>query len=287
MAINRRIINNKVLYQQIEESYRKFIPQGLFPVIVLNINIKPELIDPNIHPTKSEVKCFNEELLLETVDKAIQQSFEEYLDDNLYNTEEDETPFVVSEEFYDAFNYKIKGQLYGTYIIVEMDDRTLLFDQHAAHERILYEQLKESFGNKEIKIQETESSIIMNLSPTQYLKIKDKEDKLLQLGFIIEDFGINTIAVRGIPEGMDVSNVANAIEEILDTNNNSSNWLEKMITSVSCKSAIKANTELTKEQMEEIVSTIFEKRLTNCPHGRPIYITLPLSELERKFKRVI
>ena len=62
----------------------------------------------------------------------------------------------------------------------------------------------------------------MNLSPTQYLKIKDKEDKLLQLGFIIEDFGINTIAVRGIPEGMDVSNVANAIEEILDTNNNSS-----------------------------------------------------------------
>lgn len=287
VAINRRIINNKVLYQQIEESYRKFIPQGLFPVIVLNINIKPELIDPNIHPTKSEVKCFNEELLLETVDKAIQQSFEEYLDDNLYNTEEDETPFVVSEEFYDAFNYKIKGQLYGTYIIVEMDDRTLLFDQHAAHERILYEQLKESFGNKEIKIQETESSIIMNLSPTQYLKIKDKEDKLLQLGFIIEDFGINTIAVRGIPEGMDVSNVANAIEEILDTNNNSSNWLEKMITSVSCKSAIKANTELTKEQMEEIVSTIFEKRLTNCPHGRPIYITLPLSELERKFKRVI
>jgi len=86
---------------------------------------------------------------------------------------------------------------------------------------------------------------------------------------------------------MDPSNVTETIEEILDTNNNSSNWLEKMILSVSCKSAIKANMELTLEQMEEIVSTIFEKRYTNCPHGRPLYITLPLSELERKFRRII
>ena len=168
-----------------------------------------------------------------------------------------------------------------------MDDRTLLFDQHAAHEKILYEQLKGSFSNKEIKIKETENTIIINLSPTQYLKIKDKEEELYRLGFIIEDFGINTIAVRGIPEGMDPSNVTETIEEILDTNNNSSNWLEKMILSVSCKSAIKANMELTLEQMEEIVSTIFEKRYTNCPHGRPLYITLPLSELERKFRRII
>ena len=168
-----------------------------------------------------------------------------------------------------------------------MDDRTLLFDQHAAHEKILYEQLKGSFSNKEIKIKETENTIIINLSPTQYLKIKDKEEELYRLGFIIEDFGINTIAVRGIPEGMDPSNVTETIEEILDTNNNSSNWLEKMILSVSCKSAIKANMELTLEQMEKIVSTIFEKRYTNCPHGRPLYITLPLSELERKFRRII
>ena len=182
--------------------------------------------------------------------------------------------------------YKIIGQLFDTYIVLELENEILLMDQHAAHERMIYQKLVRMNNEKQTLCQPMLSPIALTLSPDEYEAAFEKSDELEKYGFEIEDFGSGTVLVRRVPADLAEEDVKSVILEII--NNSSADYMEENIHTIACKAAIKANKKLSDREIDELVSLfVREGGVNTCPHGRPIVIKISKYELEKMFKRIV
>ena len=182
-------------------------------------------------------------------------------------------------------DYKIVGQLFDTYVILELENEIILMDQHAAHERMIYQKLLRMNDEKETVYQMLLSPVAITLSAEEYDKVSDKKDVLEKYGFVTEDFGSNTILVRQVPVSIGDEDIKSVILEII--NNSSTDYMEENIHTIACKAAIKANKKLSDKEIDELVSLfVAEGGVNTCPHGRPIMVKITKYELEKMFKRI-
>ena len=195
-------------------------------------------------------------------------------------------------------DYKIIGQLFSTYIIMEKDDSMILIDQHAAHERIVYNLMLESLGKDKKASQRLLKPEIINLSNEDYDIIMQHLNRFNNLGFEVEVFGINTLIVREVPLLMGIPQDFKFFYEIIDElkekkyNKSGQKGYDKInfketIIRKSCSAAIRASDKLSISEMYKLIKDIskLDPPLT-CPHGRPIILTLTRYEIEKNFKRI-
>ena len=193
---------------------------------------------------------------------------------------------------YQKPNYKFIGIVFNTYIIIEIEKEMYIIDQHAAHERILYEKVKSNYYNDESK--DSQMMLlpdIITLSHKEMQIAKDNMQMFKKAGFILEEFGEHTIKLTGVPEMCLDLETKEMFLETLDEINSVSRTAkqeieERFIATVACKAAVKANMALTKEEVDSLMAKLLT--LPNpftCPHGRPTAIKMSKYDIERKFAR--
>ena len=182
----------------------------------------------------------------------------------------------------------IIGEAFNTYIVAQMSDSVFLIDKHAAHERILFNNLK---NTRKIEVQTLLTPATVILSKDEYDALIDNVDLLLECGFEIEDFGNSTVAVRAIPSTLlreDISLVLSEVaESIIKSGKVQVNFEEELFHTVSCKAAIKAGTKISRFEMQSLAEKVLHsKEIMYCPHGRPVAFEIKRQELERMFGRI-
>jgi DNA mismatch repair protein MutL len=185
------------------------------------------------------------------------------------------------------------GQLFSTYIIFEKESEIILVDQHAAHERLKYEELMQRYYKKEINSQYLLSPVVIELTYQELKFIEEEKNFFENLGFTYEDFGNNSIIIRSVPVNDIELDVKDVFLSIIDTAINSikagyEKAADEIIYSMACKSAVKANKKLDLREMHELLNSL--GKLSNpytCPHGRPTVLYLKRYELEKMFKRIV
>lgn len=189
-------------------------------------------------------------------------------------------------------NLRIIGQFNKTYIIGEYDDTMYLIDQHAAHEKILFEKYLKDIENSHIQVQSLLVPCVINLIMDDYEIILENKSIFEKAGFLIEDFGDNSILLKEVPYFLDKLNPKSLLLDIIDNLKNlgSGKTTEvkyNRIATMACKAAVKAHDLLSTEEMYELLNTLrFIDDPFHCPHGRPTIIKLTLNELEKKFRRI-
>ena len=188
---------------------------------------------------------------------------------------------------------RIVGQIFDTYIIAQNGREMLMIDQHAAHERIKYEQLLRNIKSKEIYPQILLEPVIIKLSGTEKAEFENSINVFEELGFEAEGFGENEIIVRATPPDVEWSDVEDLFLELLSQVGASKKELigarlERMTYTIACKAAIKANMRLGIKEMESLVKEVLSlENINTCPHGRPITVVMTQRELEKMFKRIV
>ena len=221
-------------------------------------------------------------------DKAIEKI--ELPSENKYIfKEEDTNRGIIFDDFTDLKNidFKVIGQVFDTFILVERNGLLEIYDQHIIHERILYEKLKQEYYNKTMSKQNLLVPIRFELDPREKQLALENLEIFSSFGFDIDDFDRNEILVRSIPTMNLRDSYENIIREILDniSKNKDVDIRENIIISMSCKGAIKANHKLTLEEMYSMVAKLHKVGEYTCPHGRPIIVKMSLLDLEKLFKR--
>jgi len=186
-------------------------------------------------------------------------------------------------------SHTVVGELFGTYILLQSADALILVDKHAAHERMLYEQLKENiaYGNRQLLL--TPQTVV--LPREDYAALTENLDAAERLGFLVEDFGDGAVIVREIPTELGRGDIAYIIAEIADKlracrQDLTPHALDRLYYSIACKSAVRAGDKNSLPELEEIVSRLQKNpQITHCPHGRPVSVELSRYEIEKLFGR--
>ena len=187
-------------------------------------------------------------------------------------------------------DWRMVGELYNSYIIVEQGDNAFLIDKHAAHERILFEKLKAN--QEKISSQALLSPISVRLSPSAAGELLGNQEMLTELGFEIEEFGENTILLRQIPMDLGVEEAAETIETLASDllagkRSKPETVRDELLHTVACKAAIKAGWRNDEAELLAVCKQVMAREdLKYCPHGRPICVTLSKKQLEKQFKRI-
>jgi len=331
VIVNDRIVRNMDINRAINDAYYTYKPDIKYPIVVLKINTDPILIDVNIHPTKQDIKLSKMDVLYElivktlkdalyntllvpnavlrmpesnpnksaVVESIVQESLEEYkpsevqttFDFQATSTEEQEEDTVVNPEMKKLKLYPV-GLAHGTYIIAENESGIYLIDQHAAQERVNYERNMEALRAKEVHTTSLLLPITIELSGSEFLLVKKEEEHLRELGFDIEEFGMNTFVIKGHPtwfrEGYEEESIRRIIDLIVSgvTSIDRVKFNESIAITLACKMSIKANMHISHEAQEELLDELCAcDNPYNCPHGRPTIIKFTNYDLERMFKR--
>ena len=236
-------------------------------------------------------KTFGKEIIEEQKEEYI-ENYKQKIEDKIQTVQEQSTVFENMKEYKQIPNYKFIGIVFSTYIIFEMDKIMYILDQHAAHERIMFEKIRKNFYNDE-----TKDSQMMLLPDIITLTHKEldivKENKKLfeKAGFMLEEFGENTIKLVGVPNMVMELDTKELFMEILDAIDTVAVTAlqekeEKFIATVACKAAVKANMALNEQEVEYLMNDLL--KLPNpftCPHGRPTTIQMSKTDIEKKFSR--
>jgi DNA mismatch repair protein MutL len=179
----------------------------------------------------------------------------------------------------------VVGQLLASYIIAEGPSGLYLIDQHAAHERILFEQIKDEWSRREVAVQTLLEPLPFEVSPREATILGNYLEKLSEFGLAIEPFGERTFLVRAVPAPLAGQGWRGVIQELLDSGGGEG-WEERLAVSIACHSAVRAGQVLSSDEMREMVRRLEQVSLPHtCPHGRPTLIHLSLAQLEREFGR--
>ena len=200
---------------------------------------------------------------------------------------------IVIEDASSEKKYKVIGTLFDTYILIEKDNNMLLIDQHAGHERLLFDKFTEELRNKQVAIQPLLIPHIVECNYIEHNYISENIDLLNEMGFDISDFGSNSYKISSVPllfEDININeffdNVFKDLDNKLILSKNES--IKEYIAKKACKSAIKGNDKLSDGEIDYLVSEIFDpSTVLLCPHGRPIITSVSKNEIEKWFKRIV
>lgn len=202
---------------------------------------------------------------------------------------------TVSEPSENVFDggFRVIGQLFDTYILIEKDDRLLIIDQHAAHERLNYESLKAELEENGISSQMFIEPVIVNLSGEEFAVFSENSELFYRLGFDAEVYGINTVIIRSAPGEVSWSETEPLFTELLTQAADMKQELiaeekQRLIYTIACKASIKANMRIDEAEMHDLAARVFAlENINTCPHGRPIVISMSKKEIEKEFKRIV
>ena len=190
--------------------------------------------------------------------------------------------------------YKLIGQVFETYWLVEFENSLYIIDQHAAHERVLYERTLKEMKNREFTAQYLSPPIILSLSMQEAQVLNENMDRFTRIGFEIEEFGQDSYAVRAVPDNLFSIAKKELLIQMLDSlsdeiaRNQSPDLIDEKIASMSCKAAVKGNMKLSVQEVDALIGELLSlDNPYHCPHGRPTIIAMTKRELEKKFKRIV
>ena len=322
--INRRNVRDKLITRAIMEGYGQRLMKGRYPHVIIFIDIDPMMVDINVHPTKQEVR-FRQgnqvyETIVSTINRCLIQKFHHFFDSGPLKTGEKEgiqpTQMVMAEPEWEYSGFTqikaasnkigldqdehiskedllIIGQLNDTYILCQVRDGLLIIDQHAAHERIVYETLKKSPLSSPTERQVFLIPYELELSLKDGRILQNNLEKLVQMGLEFEHFGGSTFLLRSVPPILlDVKweeflfDLVPALEDERGLDNEKA--IDRLLTIMACHGAIRAGQRMSQEEMVNLVTRLKEMDLpTHCPHGRPVFKKFTFYEMEKMFKRVV
>lgn len=306
--VNRRWVNNRLLAWSVEEAYHGLLMSGKHPLAIINIAIPPQDVDVNIHPTKSEVKFQNEGAVFSSVQKAVRQALVRQapvprIEDlavkyqvtreprqlpGLPVTTGQSAPTAPLTPSLSLPALRLLGQLANSYVVAEGPEGLFLIDQHAAHERICFEQIKQQQSRQEIDVQGLLEPATIEVNPRQDAVLQSHYQNLTEYGFSIEHFGDRTYIVRSVPALLHNKDWMAVLRELWEATpfDNTTDWMEQIAISIACHSAIRAGQSLTEDEMRQLIRQLEKASLPNtCPHGRPTMINITSKQLAREFSR--
>ena len=323
--VNGRVVTNQSVNRTIKDAYHTVLAETKFPIVVINIETDPTLIDVNIHPTKQDIKFSKLEslndLLFSTIRTAlneadntfkgyqeeVKESLVDYNHENNYryterkiedvrlqfDDEQEEIKYdseAVKKE--DVF-IKPVGLALGTYLIAQDENVMYMIDIHAANERINYERYMKALKERDVYTTSMLFPITLEYPKNEFMRIHDHIDVLRNVGFKVEEFGINTFRVTEHPswlkEGYEEESIRRIFELVSEIKGDFDRvkFNEKAAIRLACKMSVKANTNIGYNEQEELLNRLFKCEFPyTCPHGRPTVIKYPIYELEKMFKRV-
>ena len=327
LFVNNRSVKDKVIVGALRASYMDVMHAREFPLCVLYFNMEPNYIDVNVSPSKTEVHFLEPSRLrgfmIRTIRNKLSQTmvsidnqnqysyYSEQPQDNNYfisNLEslypfvkENVKPFVYDnlysnnderKELNNIFNDKPLGRVIGQfskkYIIAESGDNLVIIDQHAAHERIVYEKLRNNFIKRQVLL----TPIIVNMSTEKVMAVLEIKEEMKKSGLLIDSFGDNSIAIFEKPADWDLdwNKLFNDISDEVLSNSHSSQLQEKLhlkLANYACHHSVRAGQKLDYAQMEALLRDIeTTERASQCNHGRPVYKFIKMSELDSWFERI-
>lgn len=324
LFINNRSVKNKQLISTIKESYGTLLQPQSYPVVVLFMKVPYEAVDVNVHPRKEEVRFIDSDSVYRAVEEAITKTLATndltFYDTRwrrsqkeLYSTMR-QTPLVrdgntdsyaaqlLKEELFTSDKAEPLMsesndifQLHNLYIIVQTVKGMIVIDQHAAHERVLYERFIAAYKRKKLADEQylLPSSVALHLGAGEAETLREHMESWKDLGFDIHEYGANTFIVSAVPRLFKDRDIHEIIGEMLaDISQGAKvkdidSRTQRMLAYLSCRSAIKAGEPLTKQQMRDLLAEL-ETTPNNatCPHGRPTKVEMSLKEWHRKFHRL-
>ncbi len=304
--VNRRWVHSPSLTRATEEAYHGLLMNGQHPIAVINISLLPQELDVNVHPAKARIKFHQEQAVFASVRKALEEALAKTpiassravsFQVNSKRWEkprmimDDEPVFAVAQlPSLELPVLRVLGQLANTYIIGEGPDGLYLIDQHAAHERILYDRILAQSSRKEVEVQGLLQPITIEFSPREEEIMRASKEFLADFGFTIDPFGNRSYLIRAIPSllaGASVVEMMGALLESLAAKRDPNLQEERIAQSLACQGAIRAGQQLSNEEMKELIKQLeHTKQPRTCPHGRPTMIHLSSHRLEKEFGRL-
>ena len=335
--VNGRVVRNQELNKIINDSYHSYKPDNRYPIVVINIELDPSLVDVNIHPTKMDIKFskleelldlvkktiinkLNKQTLIPVIEQPINDFSESIIEEKVIETKDakiglvetkEESPKIEKTKYEEItlnFDNEIKeeeqkyeerlpllypvGLVHGTYIVCQNEIGMYLIDQHAAKERVNYELFLDKLTNPIKDKIPLLLPMTIELSNNEYIILKENFEFLNNMGFDIEEFGINSVIIKSHPvwltKGFEDLQIRKIIEAVIhkEKDFDLSKFNDHLSATLACKASIKANTNLSINEMEELINDLRKcNNPFNCPHGRPTIITFTKYELEKMFKR--
>ncbi|HUP26851.1 MAG TPA: DNA mismatch repair endonuclease MutL [Chloroflexia bacterium] len=328
--INRRAVQSRMLQYAVEEAYHSLLMVGRRPICIVNVTIDPSLLDVNVHPAKAEVKFRDERAVFSAVQRGVRSALQAHVAPPSFGSRSaagwglpdvapsnfdpalpGETGLQAAQgqtEFWDMQDrggveplpaprpsslppLRVVGQVGSTYIIAEGPDGLFLVDQHAAHERVLYEEFGKALRSGSVAVQPLLQPAALDLGPAQRAGIEPVLPLMAELGFTIEPFGDTALIVRAVPAIYAASrrNPGEDLLDILDKVVNGSaaeRWREEMAITLACHSAVRAGQVLSLDEMRSLLGKLERcEHPRACAHGRPTMLHLSQLQLEREFGR--
>ena len=301
--VNGRYIRDKLISHAVSEAYRGVIPARMYPVVILFISVPLSEVDVNCHPAKMEVRFKKGADIHRLVHDALKSALTnpcEARSSEQSEIKEEIPPYVTApslapapaREMIPSPSWRMVGQIKGTYLVVEGDEGVMIIDQHAAHERILYERLKNVLHGGRVSQQPFLIPQPIELSREEKELLIANSTALARVGLELEDFGERSVVVQAIPaflQGEDLRALLEALsEELVERGEGDTveHCLDRICMLLACRGAIKANQRIQEEEVNALLAQWEEgAQPTTCPHGRPLLVKWGWREFERWFRR--
>jgi len=318
--VNRRNVRERLLTHAVIEGYGSRLMKGRYPYAVVFVEIDPTLVDVNVHPSKQEVRFHQNRLVHDAVKTAVEETLRQksaalfQVPAPVSGSKEERfgriadpigtyAPYPAKERIcrepapqvplMDRESPVVLGQLKETYILCETKEGLILVDQHAAHERRVFEKLKKSYASATLECQPFLIPPRVEFSPSETRTILKRMEDLSQLGITLDHFGGGTFLVRSVPNILVDVHWESFLREVIPLleeqgEMKGDQMVERLLALMACHGAIRAGQRLSKEEMISLVEQLGEAEVpTNCPHGRPVFKKLSFYEIEKMFRRVL
>ncbi len=316
--VNNRFVRSRLLSGSIQDAYTSLLERGRYPSCVLSLSLAPSGLDVNVHPTKLLVKFDDEKEVRKAVREAVKARFDEIkqgpaMDETSGPADAQEESrkravLVEDREVQSEFAYHIpektgkaegagvvhaRGDLFqidGCYIVRIRENMVTITDQHAAHERILYEYFSKAVENRNVLAQNLLFPVRLDLSAGEAVLMDKLIDKFGLLGFQIDLFGRDSYVVQAAPPVLKDSDIKTVVYDVLSDLASHDlariDPVEELVKLTSCRAAIKAGDRLNQREMEILLADLDQCDLPfTCPHGRPTSFDITVEEMEKRFRR--
>ena len=313
LFVNGRWVQSRLLAGAVEKAYGGWLAVRRYPIAVINLSMVPRSVDVNVHPTKREVKFAQEPVAFNAVYGSVRRVLTEKapipevkpvatfastagqsvvelpLADRATHPALPLMPEVARPEIPVL---RVLGQAASAYIIAEGPDGLYLIDQHAAHERVLFDKILAQWTQKTVEVQSLLEPVAIELSLKQEDLLKSGGELIAQFGFSIEPFGDRTCLVRAVPAMLVGGGISDVVKEAIDSLDEEADTTGtakdegRIARSVACHGAVRAGQLLSQEEMRELIAQL-ERTASprTCPHGRPTMVHLSSGRLEKEFGR--
>jgi DNA mismatch repair protein MutL len=321
LFVNRRPVRDRLLRHALLETYRDVLPRGRYPTAVLFLELPPEAVDVNVHPAKWEVRFGDPSAVHRLVVRGVRDALagRRWIggapprDAAVHEPSAGDWTFAgrpaprevalplapaepaLAETPLRYGSLRLLGQAHATYLVAETDDGLVLIDQHAAHERVLYERLRAAWSAGGVERQALLATESVELSPDGVARIAAAPDALARLGFEVEAFGAQAVAVRAIPALLAGRDPAALVRQLADRlaadagageGPGAPDAAATLFASLACHAARRAGDRLDLREQQALLAALDTiPYAPTCPHGRPVAVPIRRAELERRFGR--